>query len=111
MTNNRDPSLQDRARHAYLRTIGAVETATVAPPDLETLRKLEAAVASMPRLRREIFLAVRLDAMTYKQIAEVTGLSVVQVERQMTLAMRHFMRAISNRPERKSWWRRWLRLP
>ena len=88
MANNPDPSLRDRAGHASLRTIGAVETAPVARPEPETLRKLEAAVASMPRPRREIFLAVRLDAMTYKQIADVTDLSVAQVERQMMRAMR-----------------------
>ncbi|WP_083224728.1 sigma factor-like helix-turn-helix DNA-binding protein [Sphingomonas panacis] len=109
MTN--DPqSPQDRARHAYQRTIGAVEPASVERPDPETLRKLEAAVASMPRLRREIFLAVRLDALTYAQIAEVTGLSVAQVERHMARAMRHLVCMMSDRPARKSWWRRWLRL-
>jgi len=110
MTNSPDLSLQNRARHACLRTIDAVETATVGPPDPETLRKLEAAVASMPRLRREIFLAVRLDGLTYAQIAEVTGLSVAQVERHMARAMRHLVCMMSGRPARKSWWRRWLRL-
>ena len=109
MTN--DPqSPQDCARHAYLRTIGAEETTTLEHPDPETLRKLEAAVASMPRLRREIFLAVRLDAMTYAQIAEVTGLSVAQVERHMARAMRHLVSVMSDRPVDRPWWRRWLRL-
>jgi len=101
---------QDRADRAYSRTIGAVETTTLERPDPETLRKLEAAVASMPRLRREIFLAVRLDAMTYAQIAEVTGLSVTQVERHMARAMRHLVSVMSDHPVSRPWWRRWLRL-
>ena len=109
MTNNPDPSTQDHARRAYLRTIEAVETTPAEVSDPETLRKLEAAVASMPRLRREIFLAVRLDALTYAQIAEVTGLSVAQVERHMARAMRHLVCMMSDRPARKSWWRRRLR--
>lgn len=57
--------------------------------DLERLERLEAALLSMPRRRREIFLAVRLDAMTYADIAYRTGLSVRAVERQMTRAIVH----------------------
>jgi RNA polymerase sigma-70 factor (ECF subfamily) len=46
-------------------------------------RRLEEAVAVMPRKQREIFLAHRLDDMSYAEIASRTGLSVRQVERQM----------------------------
>lgn len=42
-------------------------------PDPETLRKLEAAVASMPILRREIFLAMRLDGMIYPLTRAMAG--------------------------------------
>ncbi|MBZ9648098.1 RNA polymerase subunit sigma [Sphingobium sp. 3R8] len=57
--------------------------------DTERLERLEAALLSMPRLRREIFLAVRLDAMSYADIADMTGLSVRTVERQMARAIVH----------------------
>ncbi|MBS86342.1 MAG: RNA polymerase subunit sigma [Sphingobium sp.] len=60
--------------------------------DLERLERLEAGLLSMPRLRREIFLAVRLDAMTYADIAHRTGLSVRAVERQMARAIVHIGR-------------------
>ncbi|MFZ2994893.1 sigma factor-like helix-turn-helix DNA-binding protein [Sphingobium sp.] len=55
----------------------------------ERLERLEAALLSMPRLRREIFLAVRLDAMSYADIADRTGLSVRAVEHQMARAIMH----------------------
>lgn len=58
-------------------------------PDHERLESLEAALLTMPRLRREIFLAVRLDAMSYKDVARLTGLSVRAVERQMARAIAH----------------------
>ncbi|AJR23102.1 sigma factor-like helix-turn-helix DNA-binding protein [Sphingobium sp. YBL2] len=58
-------------------------------PDHERLERLEAALLTMPRLRREIFLAVRLDAMSYEDVARITGLSVRAVERQMARAIAH----------------------
>jgi len=48
---------------------------------------MEAALLVMPTLRREIFLAVRLDAMTYAEVAKRTGLSVPAVEREMVRAL------------------------
>ncbi len=55
--------------------------------DVDTLRELEAAIMSMPAKRREIFLANRLDDLSYAEISRRTGLTVGQVERQMTKAM------------------------
>jgi DNA-directed RNA polymerase specialized sigma24 family protein len=107
MTNNPDPIGPDRARHAALRAIDA-DKLMLEPPGAKTLRALEAAVASMPRMRRQIFLAVRLDDLPYRQIADQTGLSVAQVERQMAGAMRQLVRAMSERPAPRSWWRCWL---
>lgn len=107
MTNDPDPIAADRARHAALRAIDA-DKLMLESPGAETLRALEAAVASMPRMRRQIFLAVRLDGLPYQQIADQTGLSVAQVERQMARAMRQLVRAMSERPPPRSWWRRWL---
>lgn len=58
-------------------------------PDSARLERLEAALLTMPRLRREIFLAIRLDAMRYEDVARTTGLSVRAVERQMARAIAH----------------------
>ncbi len=56
-------------------------------PDPVTLTRMERAVRKLPRLRREIFLAARLDDMNYVEIAERTGLSVGQVERELARAL------------------------
>ncbi|MEV5022735.1 sigma-70 region 4 domain-containing protein [Sphingobium sp. LMA1-1-1.1] len=77
-------------------------------PDPDRLERLEAALLTMPRLRREIFLAVRLDAMTYEEVARITGLSVRAVERQMVRAIAHIgyhLRHGEASPPRR-WWRK-----
>jgi RNA polymerase sigma-70 factor (ECF subfamily) len=74
--------------------------------DAELLRRLEDAVASMPRKQREIFLAHRLDDMSYAEIARRTGLSVQQVERQMARAIYKLCKQMDGNPLR--WWERWF---
>lgn len=69
-------------------------------PDL--LRRLEAAVARMPRKQREIFLAKRLDDMSYLEISTISGLTEWQVERQMAKALVHLMKNLDpDRPCRR----------
>ena len=75
-------------------------------PDPETLARLERAVRRMPRLRREIFLAVRLDDASYDYIAACTGLSVRQIERQLAKAIRTL--DLERRGEPLGWWRSWF---
>jgi RNA polymerase sigma-70 factor (ECF subfamily) len=53
----------------------------------DTLRRLEAAMLRLNPRTREIFLAKRLDGMTYAEIAERTGLSVKGVEKHMCKAI------------------------
>jgi RNA polymerase sigma-70 factor (ECF subfamily) len=48
--------------------------------EAEIIERLETGVQRMPKLRREIFLAIRLDDLSYAEIAERTGLSVKEVE-------------------------------
>ena len=74
--------------------------------DAELLRRLEDAVASMPRKQREIFLAHRLDDMSYAEIARRTGLSVKQVERQMARAIYKLCKQMDGHP--LSWWEQWF---
>jgi RNA polymerase sigma-70 factor (ECF subfamily) len=73
-------------------------------PDPELLRRLEEAVASMPRKQRAIFLAHRLDDMSYEEIADRTGLTVRQVERQMARAIYKLCRHMDGYP--LHWWER-----
>lgn len=73
-------------------------------PDPATMKRLERAVSKLPRLQREIFLAARLDNMDYGEIAERTGLSVREVERQIARALLSIVRRMDKQPRR--WWRR-----
>lgn len=75
----------------------------------ELLARLEVALHSLPRRRREIFLAVRLDGTSYAELAEKTGLTVRQIEREVARAIAQIDRALDGRrPERG--WRRLFRL-
>ena len=70
----------------------------------ELLRRLEAALLHMPRIQREIFLAVRLDDMSYDEIAGRTGLTVKQVERHFARSIYKLSKQMGGR--RLSWWER-----
>lgn len=73
-------------------------------PDPETIKRMERAVRMLPRLQREIFLAARLDDMSYVEIAERTGLPVREVEREIAKALASIARHMDRQPRR--WWRR-----
>ena len=75
-------------------------------PDL--LDRLETALARLPRATREVFLAHRLDRLSYTQIAARTGLSVAKVERHMARAIHRLSSALDGKPLR--WWERLLTL-
>jgi RNA polymerase sigma factor (sigma-70 family) len=72
----------------------------------ELLSRMEAALRAMPRIQREIFLAVRLDAMAYEEIARRTGLTVRQVEQHFARALYKLSKQMRGR--RLSWWERWF---
>lgn len=73
-------------------------------PDPIILKRLELAVRKLPRMQREIFLAARLDDMDYFEIAERTGLSVREVERELAQALFSITRRLDKSQRR--WWRR-----
>lgn len=75
-------------------------------PDPAFLRRLEEAVANLPRLQREIFLAHRLDGLLYADIAARTGLSVKRVKRLMADAICNIDRQMCG--QRLRWWHRWF---
>lgn len=53
----------------------------------DTLRRLEFAISKLKPKTRAIFLAHRLDGLSYNEIAELTGLSVKGIEKQMSKAI------------------------
>lgn len=53
----------------------------------DTLRRLEAAMLKLKPKTREIFMAHRIDGLSYAEIAEQTGLSIKGVEKQMGKAI------------------------
>lgn len=57
------------------------------PADASDWERLEYAVSRLSLRDREIFLAHRLDDMSYPEIADVTGLSVPQVQRAIARAL------------------------
>ena len=75
--------------------------------DAEIRRRLERAMRTVPRTTREVFLAHRLEDMSYREIAERYGLSVREVERHIARAIIAMDRALDGPPLR--WWERWLR--
>ena len=76
--------------------------------EAEIIERLEAGLQRMPKLRREIFLAIRLDDLSYGEIAERTGLSAKQVERHFAESLFTLHRALDGRlPVPR--WRRILR--
>jgi hypothetical protein len=67
------------------------------------LKKLERAMLKLPRSTREIFLAHRLDDMSYLEIADRTGLTVRQIERHMAKAIYRLCKELDDEPH---WWER-----
>jgi RNA polymerase sigma-70 factor (ECF subfamily) len=110
-----EPKMRERARRTLERSLRTDLPAGNEPTDPELLIRLEAALLSLPKLRREIFLAARLDAMTYGEIARTTGLSVRKVECEVAHALAQIDRCLEQReaspprPWLRSCWRRFRR--
>jgi RNA polymerase sigma-70 factor (ECF subfamily) len=89
--------LRDRAKRAARQMSDShvpADEGKLAGPDqqhlLETrdmLTRVEAAMLKLPSRTREIFMAHRIDGLSYSEIAERTGLSVKGVEKQMSKAI------------------------
>lgn len=72
--------------------------------DTTDLARIERAVGKMRKFDREVFLAIRLDDLSYEQIAQATGLRVAQVKRIMLRALCTLDREMAQKPRR---WRLW----
>jgi RNA polymerase sigma-70 factor (ECF subfamily) len=88
-----------QARHSgaaglHLLTRNAVMSDT---PNSDLLRRMEQAMLNIPKLQREIFVAHRLENMSYGEIARRTGLSVKQVERHVARAIYKLSKQLDGR--------------
>ena len=72
--------------------------------DAKLRGRFKAAVANLPLMQREIFLAHRVGGLSYTEIARVLGLSEREVERQFARAMYKLMKQMNG--HRLSWWER-----
>ena len=73
---------------AYLETIAHLPEPEVPSPEtrwliLETLYRIEAMLRDLPETSRQAFLMSQIDGLTYPQIAEELGVSLVSVKRYM----------------------------
>ena len=74
--------------------------------DAERVAKFKAALANLPRKQRHIFAAYRLEDVSCDEIAELTGLTVDQVEHHIVRAMYKLMKQMDG--ERLTWRERWF---
>lgn len=98
--------MKERATAACEATVNPTSAREVMAT-AEELARMEAALLTLPRLTREVFLAHRIGDLSYAEIAEITGLSVRQVERRMADALYGLHSALQGRPLRRRWWWGW----
>jgi hypothetical protein len=78
--------------------------------EAETMWRLQLALFRMTRRQRRIFLAVRIDDLSYAEIAERTGLTIGDVEREFAAGLRLICVALDGRLPGPLWRRLWQRL-
>jgi RNA polymerase sigma-70 factor (ECF subfamily) len=105
MPHDNNPDLAARARRAYERSIDPAPREMYGPVHPDEIARLERLMQAMPVRTREIFFAHRLDGYSYAKIADITGLSVRQIESHMAKAIYQLYR--SDRGNESSAWQRW----
>ncbi len=65
----------------------AIDLEALGEPPPGLVERLEAVMAALPAVDREVFLAVRIDNMSYVEIARRTGRSVKDIEKRMSRAI------------------------
>ena len=75
-------------------------------PDPDSRRRLKDAVRAIPQVQRQIFLAHRVDRLSYDEIARRMGLTTDEVERHMAKAIYKLHKQLDGR--RLSFWERWF---
>jgi RNA polymerase sigma-70 factor (ECF subfamily) len=74
--------------------------------DRDQQRRMQEALGKLPKVQREIFLAHRVDDLSYREIARRTGLTPRQVERHMAGAIYKLVKQMDG--GKLSWWERWF---
>lgn len=69
--------------------------------DRQRLRRAERAVRRMSDLERAVFLAIRVDELSYPEIAAKFGMSVAEVEQHFAGSLAVLMNALD---EKDPWW-------
>ncbi|MGB5820372.1 MAG: sigma-70 family RNA polymerase sigma factor [Saonia sp.] len=62
----------------------------------EFMNKLQSAIAALPDGQREVFLLNRMDKKTYKEMAELLGVSQTAIEKRMQKALQKLRKTIKN---------------
>ncbi|WP_416135548.1 RNA polymerase sigma factor [Aquimarina sp. 2201CG5-10] len=62
----------------------------------EYMEQLKSAIADLPERQREVFLLSRIDKKTYREIAELSGVSVKAIEKLMHKALLSLRKKIGN---------------
>lgn len=91
---------QKNRNHIELKDLSTFESPVITPEEMLTFNEFEQAVLEavqcLPERRRQIFLMNREDALTYKEIAEVLGLSIKTVETQISRSLKSLRKALSH---------------
>lgn len=100
-------TLRNRARAAFHRSVVDLDLDEASVRDTvdpvaalearDMLARLQAAAAKLPAKTRSIFMAHRLDGVTYAELARTHGLSVKGIEWHMSKAIAHLHRAAGKR--------------
>lgn len=82
---------RQQVEQAYLEVLAQLPTPLAPSPEqrlliLEALCRVEAMLRSLPARTRDVFLLAQFDGLTYAQIAERLGLSLITVKRHMRQA-------------------------
>ncbi|CQR84423.1 sigma-70 family RNA polymerase sigma factor [Paracoccus aminovorans] len=81
-----------RVERAYLDTLAHLPAAQVPPAEeqlivIETLARIDAMLARLPALTREVFLLAQLDGLTLQQISDRAQVPVITVRRHIRKAL------------------------
>ncbi|MGN6850081.1 MAG: RNA polymerase sigma factor [Sphingomicrobium sp.] len=76
------------------------------PLSEELRQRMQGEFNKLPLLTRQVFLAHRIDELSYTEVAAYTGISVCRVEQEMVRALLCIDRALSEPPRHRKWWRR-----
>ena len=88
------------------RALERAQAAKVEPITTELLDRLQRKLRTLPRFTQDVFLAHRIDGLSYAEIAEHTGVTTQRIEREMARAIAALMREFTDDRPILSWWHR-----